>query len=233
MFKKGMGYISIIAVLLTIGYIAYQKQFTYIGEAESFNEEEGLEFEGETLLLIAEERNVTGRKKGFDGLSDNLSFWKIDGDEVLLREFNLMPNQDSSVLFIYNRDNNTFENQSNIIPISNFPYNAYQNDTSFKILHIEDDGTALLEIQDKKIKLEPGKVFYDIWLDNFQLRNIKLRNEGFFKTENFKTFDDKNNVSEDKEKDKDEKIDENTQKEKWFKSNPLIAGFLLFPSFSG
>lgn len=200
MIKRGFGYVAILIVVLIIGYIVYQKQFTFIDTNDEYKEESKSDFKGKTLILVAEEKNITGRKKGFGTLSDNLSFWKIKDDKVLLREENLMPNQDTSVLFIYTRDNNTFENQSNIIPVSNFPYNAYQNETSFKILKVKEDGSAILEIQDKKIKLDPGQTFRDVWLNDFQLRNIKLKNEGFFDYDKFELFEDSSKDTKKKDK---------------------------------
>lgn len=187
---KKLNVVWVVALLLFASYMFYQQTYVSYFDPSVFKDSNVSIHKNKTLLLTAEEKNVTFQKRGFDSLVSNLKFWEFNESEdvIYLRGENLLPTEDTSLLFIYNRGVNSYQSQENIIPISIFPYSVNQNDTTFDIYNIDENGTVFLSIQGKNIELEVGKSYYSVWLDGFQPRNIKVENFGLFDRKKFKDF---------------------------------------------
>jgi|SRR5690625_292733 len=184
MFNKFIAALSFACLVVLFSYLFYQSKFT-ITEDPQVLTKESASFEDSAIVLVAEESSITGRKKDFGKLADSLRFWSIEEDKVKLREGNLLPSEKTDVLFIFNSDDNIFENQSNIVSVDEFPHTSSQNDEEFQLLGANEDGSVFIKLREKVTEIKPNKTYHEFWFEDFLLRNIKIRNEGLYDLDDF------------------------------------------------
>jgi hypothetical protein len=146
--------------------------------------------EDETIFVSIKDHNFSLRKKGFAPLTDSLRFWAYDNKtgKIFLKEQSLMPSEFTPLVFAYDRGNDSFEKQENVLPISTFPYFIYQNNFELEIIDIDKEGTLYFHFQDKELSLEKGQVYKTIFLDGIKVRSISIENFGIKKLNQFKLF---------------------------------------------
>lgn len=214
MIKSGLKVSWVVIFLLVIGYFLYQSNFIehYEDKKEFINPLK----EKETIFLSITDHNFSLRKKGFDQLTDSLKFWEYDtkNDTIYLKEQTLLPSEFTPLVVVYDRGNDSFEKQENVLPISTFPYSIYQNDFGIEISHFDKNGKLYFSLLDKKLSLEPGKSYQTIFFQGFKLRSIKIKNFGVKHIDNFKLFPEieKELKEQEKKKIEQEKLEKKAEK---------------------
>jgi len=141
-----------------------------------------------TIFFTVKEHQFTLRKKGFDSLNESLKLWEYDKKEnnVYLREETLMPTQFTPLMVIYDRGQDTFEKQENMIPVSSFPFSFKNAGTSLQINQVDKNGKVYFQYQDKELSLEAGDTYRLPYFDGFRLKMVTIKNHGLFDSKQFR-----------------------------------------------
>ena len=177
-----------ILLLVFLSLFLYQNSFVSHHKAQKVFENPLKE--DETIFVSIKDHNFSLRKKGFDSLTERLRFWDYDNKtgNVFLKEPSLMPSKYTPLVFVYDRGNDSFEKQENVLPISSFPYFIYQNNFELEVIDIDKEGTLYFHFQDKEMSLEKGQIYKTTFLDGLKVRTISIENFGLKKLNQFKLF---------------------------------------------
>jgi hypothetical protein len=215
-------------VLLFLSLFLYQNSF--VSHHKSQKVFENPLKEDETIFVSIKDHNFSLRKKGFDSLTESLRFWNYDNKtgNVFLKEQSLLPSEFTPLVFVYDRGNDSFEKQENVLPISTFPYFIYQNNFELEIIDIDKEGTLYFHFQDKKLSLEKGQTYKTLFLDGLKVRSISIENFGLKKLNQFKLFPEvEAEIRKEKERIKKEEEllkKKNSEDEKTLKNSEIKKG---------
>lgn len=144
--------------------------------------------ENRTIFLTVKEHQFTIRKRGFDSLNDSLKLWEFNKDDnnVYLREESLMPTQYTPLMVIYDKGQDTFEKQENMVPISSFPFSFKNAGTSFQVNQVTKNGKVYFKYLDKELSLKSGQSYTLPYLDGITLKLVTIKNHGMFASKQFR-----------------------------------------------
>lgn len=204
-------FVSFAAILIVLLY-----QNSFVEHHEVKGAFENPLKEDETIFISIKDHNFSFRKKGFDPLTDSLKFWDYNekNGEIFLKEQSLLPSEFTPVVFVYDRGNDNFEKQENVLPISTFPYFIHQNSFEIEIIDISKEGEMFFRSQDKELSLKAGQTYKTVFLDGLKIRSITIENFGIKKLDQFRLFPEiEEQMKQDEERrKKEEKLLEETSK---------------------
>ncbi|MED2737432.1 hypothetical protein [Bacillus toyonensis] len=143
-----------------------------------------------TVFFTVKEHQFTMQKKGFDSLFESLKLWEYDEDKetVYLREESLLPTKYTPLMVIFDKGNDSFEKQENILPISSFPFSLKDSGSSFQVNHVDKDGTVYFQYRDKELSVAEGETYRLLWMQGFRLKMTTIENHGLFDKKQFKVL---------------------------------------------
>jgi len=141
-----------------------------------------------TIFFTVKEHQFTIHKKGFDSLNESLKLWEYDkkDNNVYLREEALMPTQYTPLMVIYDRGEDTYEKQENMVPVSSFPFSFKNAGTSLQVNQVDKNGKVYFQYQDKELSLNSGDTYRLPYFDGYRLKMVTIKNHGLFSSKQFR-----------------------------------------------
>lgn len=190
--KKYVNKIWIVALAFLTCYLLYQLLFVWESDFDEYTDEAIIP-EDQVVFLTVSEKFYGVKKGSFNYLLDSLETWKFDRkkEEVSLKFDSQLPKSNTQVMVIYDRGFNSFEKYSEVFSINSFPYLYYFNsEPMMTVYQITEDGVIYLNFEGKKVKLKPNESHHTWSFEGFQLSKIKVTNQGLYKKDQFKKFDE-------------------------------------------
>lgn len=224
--KKKVASIWTILLVLFLVFLIYQSAFSWNDKAPLQKAEiEELESD-ETVFMTIKNKHYFVQNSSMQSIREALEMWSFDEDRgrVELKHSSLMPTDKTKMMLIYDRGYNSFERDSSVLSLINFPYNHYfEGEKMFVVTGVSAKGDVYMSYGDKKIHLKPGETYWTYSTEGYKLTKTTIENYGLYDKDQFKIMgevdeDDKNN--DDKENGTKE-LNQEERKLK-YKSQPLV-----------
>lgn len=178
-------------LVILIAYFCYQSTFTW------YNAEGKSEVKKDKVLFVTITEHRFGSKgSGMDSIDNKLSNYSFDEDKEIVKlknEVQLPKKGKTKVVVIYDRGFESFEKHSEVLPISDFPFQYSLNDQPyFNVQNVDEDGNVYFTFKDKKVKVNLHKTYTDISINE----RVVIKNHGYYKLDQFQLMEKKKKKAE-------------------------------------